>query len=485
MTPASVGVARGILRNAGALFLVGLFAKGAGLVIAVLVARFLGAGAMGLFAVLFSVSVLIEAFISFGMSDSLVRDVAGRPAEAPHMFIAALKLVAVISALPMAGLLVAAGLYADQPAARDCLVILAFGTPVSGAFVVAQAVLQGTERVLLLVWVTFVARVLSLAFLAWLFFMGAGIAAAFLSRILFHLLALLVLAHVVVRGRDTGATAHSARHLLNRAAPFAVNKAVRELGMRLPALVLPGSIGLASSGIFDSANRLRSTLGLTMSASITGLMPAFARSAGEQEDRAATLIGFSLKYMCVGMSLVATGITVLAAWIVHLLYGPEFAGAAFPLQLLAWAQVLTAVDAVLQQAMLARQAVMPAIRHSAIGVAAQGALLVLLSWRFGLAGGAAAVLIAAAMTLAIDLRYVASRATRFPLWHFAGAPLLAASCVAALMFATDHLSLLLRALIAIGSWAAAVASFRVLPREELRFMWQLVNSSRGKVPGKP
>jgi O-antigen/teichoic acid export membrane protein len=480
MTPTSVGVARGILRNAGALFLVGLFAKGAGLVIAVLVARFLGADAMGLFAVLFSVSVLIEAFISFGMSDSLVRDVAARPADSPGMFLGALKLVAVISALPMAGLLAAAGFYADQPAARDCLVILAFGTPVSGAFVVAQAVLQGSERVLLLVWVTFIARVLSLAFLAWVFFEGAGIAAAFLSRILFHLLSLIVLAYVILKGRDRGATAHSTRHLLDRAAPFAVNKAIRELGMRLPALVLPGSLGLASSGVFDSANRLRSTLGLTMSASITGLMPAFARSGGEQEERAATLIGFSLKYMCVGMSLVATGITVLAAWIVHLLYGPEFAEAALPLQLLAWAQVLTAVDAVLQQAMLARQAVLPAIRHSAIGVAAQGILLVSLSWIFGLAGAAAAVLFASATTLAIDLRYVVRRVTHIPVWRFAGAPLLAALCAAVLRFASDGLPLLLRALIAVGAWVGAVASFRIFPRDELRFMWQLVAATRSK-----
>ena len=483
MTPASVGVARGILRNAGALFLVGMFAKGAGLVIAILVARFLGAGAMGLFAVLFSVSVLIEAFISLGMSDSLVRDVAARPVDAPEMFIAALKLVGIISVLPTAGLLVAAWLFADQPAARECLVILAFGTPVSGAFVVASAVLQGSERVLLLTWVTFVARLVSLAFLAWLFFRNAGIAAAFVSRILFHLLALAVFAHVILRGREKARAAHSPRRLLGRAVPFAVNTAIRELATRLPALLLPTSVGLTSSGIFDSANRVRSTLGMTMSASITGLMPAFARSRGEPEERAATLIGYSMKYMCIGMAMVATGITVLAGWIVHLLYGSAFAGAALPLQMLAWAQVLTAVDAVLQQAMLARQAVVPAIRHSATGVALQGALLALLSWKFGLPGASAAVLTAAAATLAMDLVYVVRRVARIPFWHFAGAPLLATSCIAVLLLSTSELSLPIRMLIAVGSWVGAVAIFRVLPRDELRFMLQLVMPTRNRSPG--
>jgi len=484
MTPASVGVARGILRNAGALFLVGLFAKGAGLVIAVLVARFLGPDAMGLFAVLFSVSVLIETFISLGMSDSLVRDVAARPGDGPQQFTAAIRLVVAISLLPVVVLLIAAWLFAHEPTVRECLVILAFGTPISGAFIVAQAVLQGSERVLLLTWVTFAARIISLAFLAWAFFRGAGIAAAFLSRILFQALALGVFAFVILRGRKHEAGSLSARNLLGRAVPFAINKAIREIAMRLPALVLPGSIGLAASGVFDSANRVRGTIGMTMSASITGLMPAFARSGAAPEEGAGRLIGFSVKYMCLGLSLAATVISLLAAWIVHLLYGPEFADAVLPLQLLAWAQVLTAMDAVLQQSMLARQLVLPAIWHSAVGVAAQGALLVLLSWALGIPGAAAAVMLAAAVALGLDLRYVASRVNGIAVWHFAGAPLAAAICVAVLMISTGRLSLPIRALLAIGSWGAVVALFRVLPRDELRFMLRLVSSPRGRTDGQ-
>src|SRR5262245_4970399 len=125
MSSASVGVARGILRNAGALFLVGAFAKGAGLIIAILVARFLGADALGLFAALFSVSVLIETFISLGMSDSLVRDVAAHPPDAPEMYRAALKLVAWISVLPAALLALAAFLVGESASARASLAILA------------------------------------------------------------------------------------------------------------------------------------------------------------------------------------------------------------------------------------------------------------------------------------------------------------------------------------------------------------------------
>lgn len=485
MTRTAVGTARGILRNVAALFLVGLFAKGAGLLISVLVARFLGADAMGLFAVLFSVSVLIETFITLGMSDSVVRDVAARTDDAPGMYVGALKLVGMISLLPTAGLLVAAGLNAGQPVVSGCLLILAFGTPVSGAFVVAQAVLQGSERVLLLTWVTFVSRVISIAFLVWLFFDGAGLAAAFLSRVLFHLLALAVFSGVILRRREAGRSSHSPHRLFMRAVPFAANLALRELGRRLPSLVLPGVIGLAPSGLFDAANRLRSTLGVTMTASIRGLMPAFARSPGDPEEQAGRLIGFSVKYMCVGMALVATVITVLAPWIVRLLYGPGFAQSVLPLQLLVWAQVLISVDAVLQQAMLARQAVMPAVRHTATGVALQGALLVLLSWQFGLQGAGFAVILAATAVLSLDLRYVTRNVSRFPTWIFVGAPLAAIACVATLTLATDRLALPMHAVVALGGWAAAVAVFRFLPMEDLRFMWRLITPSRRKLAAAP
>ena len=477
MTPASVGVARGILRNAGSLFLVGIFGKGAGLVIAVLIARYLGADAMGLFAVLFSVSVLIEAFISLGMSDSLVRDVAAKPSEAAGMFTAATKLVAVISVIPVSGLLVAAFFAVHESSARECLYIMACGTPFAGAFVVAQSVLQGSERVLVLTWTTFVARIASLVLLASMFVRGAGLPAAFLSHYLFQLIALVAYAYAILgNGRDRRKT-HSTLHLFSRAVPFAVNNGIRELSIRLPALVLPVSLGLSLSGIFDSANRVRSALGMTMGASIRGLMPALARSQSGGRDSAATLIGYSVKYMCMGMSIAATFITLCAAWIISFLYGSKFDEAALPLQLLAWAQVLTAVDAVLQQAMLSRHAVFPAIRHSVAGVMLQCALLFLLSVHIGLTGASLAVLLSSATMVALDLRYVVKHIARVPVWRFAGAPLAASIVVATAMIATVHVAPTQRVLVALGGWAFSFVAFRALPRAELKFMWRMLNKN--------
>ena len=462
------------------MLLVGVFAKGAGLVIAVLVARFLGPHAMGLFALLFSIAILLETFISVGMSDSLVRDVAARPDQAANLYLSALKLVAWISLVPATLLALAAFLIANDSGTRASLMVIAISTPVSGAFVVSQAVLQGSERVLFLTWVTFLARILSLALLAYVLYRGAGLEAAFASRLLFQALSVAVFFPAYWRDRKKSSGVYTNRDLLTRSVPFALNLAVRELGVRLPSFLLPVTVGLGPAGVFDSANRIRSTLGMTIGASIVGLMPSFARNFGQSGSRFDGLIGYSVKYMCLAMSAVATVITLLAKGIIDLLFGPAFAGASQPLQILVWSQVLVAVDAVLQQAMLAAGATYPAIRNSTVGVLGQLALILLLSAALGLPGVALALLLSSALTLALDLRYVVRNVTAIPIRRFAVGPLAAAFFVASLMLVVDHVSFALRLLVAIGSWGAAMVLFRVLPREELRFMIQLVTSGRAK-----
>ena len=480
MTSGSVGLARGILRNAAALFLVGLLAKGMGLVIAILIARFLGADAMGLFALLFAIAVVLETFISVGMSDSLVRDVAARPSMASNLYLHALRLVSWISLVPAVALALAAFLIADEGSMRASLVIVAIGAPVSAAFVVSQAVLQGSERILFLTWVTFLARVVSLIWLAFALYRGAGVEAAFVSRLLFQAGSVAVFFAALWRDRNEETTDFAPRTQLTRSLPFALNRGIREISVRLPSLVLPGTVGLAPAGLFDSANRIRSTLGMTMSAMIVGMMPSFSRNFADSDSNSGQLVGYSVKYMCLAMSAVATVISLGGEWIISLLFGVSFSGAAQLLEILVWVQVLVAVDAVLQQAMLAAGYEYTAVRYSSVGVAGQLVLILPLAYVLGLEGAALAVLLSSALTLILDLRFVVRNVVAIPVGRFATGPLAAACLVAVMILAVHDQPFVVRVLVAICSWGVATAVFRLLPREEIRFMRQLVSLPRAK-----
>jgi O-antigen/teichoic acid export membrane protein len=480
MTPASVGVARGILRNAGALFLVGVFAKGAGLVIAILVARFLGADAMGLFALLFTITILLETFISLGLSDSLVRDVAAHPTEALGLYRSALSLILKVSVIPAVVLTAVALLAVEAGPARTSLLVIAAGAPISGAFVISQAVLQGSERVGLLTWVVFAARVVSLAALAVALYLGAGIEAAFASRLLFETLAIAAFHAALVRTLPAGQATHTAASLLKRSAPFAISLALRATAMRLPSLVLPGTIGLAAAGIFDAANRFRSTLGMTMSASIVGLMPSFTRSLGQPSPGSGGLVAYTVKYMCLGMSAVATVIALASDWIIRLFFGVEFAEAALPLEILAWAQVLVAVDAVFQQALLASGAAFRSVRYTSLGLIVQFILLLVLCDPLGLKGAAIAVLLASALPLALALTFVVRHVAPFAFVRFAVVPLAAATLIGLVLHLSNGQPFLLRLAIAGVAWTAALVVFRLLPLEEIRFIRRLALPGRAK-----
>lgn len=480
MTKGSIGMARGIVRNSAALFLLGVIGKGMGLIIAIMLARFLGKDAVGLYAMLFTVSVLVEVLISIGMSDSLVRDVAGRPSQATSLYFNALRVVTTVSIVPTIGLAVAAMLVADQGETRASLLVLAISTPVAGAFIVSQAVLQGIERIMLLTWTSLVTRILSLLWLAFELYQGGGVAAAFVSKLLFQLASVAVFFVVLRRGRDGEVADFSPLMLFTRAFPFALNRAVRDLHVRLPALVLPGSMGLAQSGVFDAANRVRSTLGMSMGAMIIGLMPSFARSAGDGNETSDSLIGYSVKYMCLAMSVAATVLMLAAEWVIRLLYGAEFAAAAVPLQLLVWAQVVVGVDAVLQQAMLATGHEYAAARHSIYGVIAQLLLILAAGPLLGLGGVAVAVLLASLMPMVLDLRFVTRRVARMPAHRFVTRPMVGCFAVASLMFAARDQALAVQAAVAVAGWAVATVSFGLLPQEELRFMVQLVSTRRAK-----
>jgi O-antigen/teichoic acid export membrane protein len=471
-------LARGILVNAGALAVLGALDKGSGLIIAILVARNLGPDAMGLFGLLFSAAILIQVVATMGMSESLVRDVARRPDLAHQLYRSALETVRWISLPLMLALALAAILLVESEVARRSTLIIAVAVPASGAFGVARALLQGTERALFLTWVSVAGRVLSLGLLAWAFHQGAGLEFVFVSTLLFHV-ACLIPFHLAIRSRCTGEDSRMARiQLIGPALPFALNRAIRELNLRLPSLVLPAVSGFVAAGMYDAANRVRNTLEMVGTASVTGLMPAFARDGALANPGPNGLIGFSIKYMCVGMSMLATAIVVLSDWIVVLLFGPEFEEAARPMQILAWAQVLLAADAVLQQAMLSRNFTYAAMRNACLALLGQLVLVIALARFAGLTGAATGVLLSAVLWILLDLRFTTRRIAAIAMARFVWMPLAAVSLVALFTLLVVDATLATRALVASASWVVSMTVFGILPREELRFMSRLLAPGR-------
>ncbi len=484
MTENAVGTARNILRNSAAMLLVGLFAKGMGLVIAVLVARFLGPKATGLYALLFSIAVLGETLPTLGVPDALVREIAAKPESSGHLIRTAVKIVLVVSILPAAGFLVASFWFEAGDPARSSLRVLCISTPVAALFTIASAALQGLERMFLLTWITFATRVVSLVWLFFSLWQGGHVESAFVSRLIFQLGAAAVFLPILWRYPIVQASDSGVRNLLFRSFPFALNKILNDLVLRMPALILPAILGLAKAGLFDAAERARNAVAMAMQAAMLGMMPALARNFSDTGDKSGQLISYSAKYVALCIGLAATAIAVLAAWIIRLLYGEHFVAAILPLQILVWAQVVIAVDLVLRQTMMAARLEYSAVRRTLLGLVVQFAVIIVAAKPLGLIGVSIGILLAAIFLLAIDVAFIHRRVARIRVGSAVVAPLSVALLIGTVLVLIDYDELVMRIGVAVVGWALAFVFLRLVPRDELAILKRIVTARRAAKPPK-
>jgi len=473
MSNSSVTAASRIFKNFAALFVVGVFNKAMGLVIAVLVARFLGPESTGLFALLFGIAILIENTAVVGLQDTLVREVASHLDKAAALYRSALIIVILLSVVPALGFLVAASIVDQGEPTATSLLILAIGMPVATTFIISQAVLQGAERMQLLTWTTVTTRLASLIWLVHALYQGAGVEAAFLSRLFFQGSAIVVFIPVLLRGKMVPDVWTKPTKLAARSLPFALNRAVFDLSIRAPVLILPMLLGLARTGIFDAADRIRQAAAITVAAATVGIMPAFARHFTDPVESSQNLLGFSAKYTCLLISVVATAIAVTSGWIIDILYGDEFADAALPLQILVWAHVIIAVDIILKQAMLAGNFEYAVVPRAVVGLVVQILLIFVLGSIFDLVGVAFAILISAALVLAIDLRFVIAKLAAIEVDRFILKPLACPLLVGSVLLVIDDKDFAIRLLAATVIWLIVVVAFRLLPKKEIDFLFEL------------
>ena len=476
-----VALATSIVRNSVALMVVGLLAKGMGLVIAVLIARFLGPSAMGLFALLFSIALLIEYVAPLGLQDVLIREVAAHPRERVRLWTQASRLAFAASLVPAAAFLVAAWFYRGDASMRNSLLALAAGMPCSAMALVAQAVLQGMEKMLYITWTTFLTRVASLVALVLMLVQGMGVEAAFISRVLFQAGTAALFVWMILRNapEPDAAAAHPGLPFA-RTLPFAVNRALTESTTRAPLLLLPILFTFADIGIFDAADRIRLTLGIMVAVATTAIMPALSRSFARQSEDRHALVSYSVKYVCVILSCAALGISIFADVIVRLLYGAQFAASALLLQVLIWTQVLVATDAMLKQAMIANGREYAVVTRALAGLVALAALVLGLGHAFGLVGAAAGVLAAAVFTLALDARFVARDIGPFESMRFLWKPLACAALAGAVLVYLDRESTWVRLGAGIGTYLLASLAAGLLPRGERAFLQDALRHGLGR-----
>jgi O-antigen/teichoic acid export membrane protein len=466
------------LRDAAALSLTGVLAKAMGLVVSVLVARFHGPEGLGTFALLLSVTLLLEQASRFGVPELLIRDAGARPEQAGNHWRNGLRATLTSAALPTLGLIVAASFFTSTSETRYSMLLMSVSMPLSAMAGVGQSVNQARGRALYVAWVSFAARAASLIALVALLVAGMGIVAAFISRVIFEGLMAVMFATALRRLPPAPDGKLRPGQVLQRALPFAIGRMINEGSLRAPLLCVSAAFALSQVGLFDSADRVGQSFQSVAAAGVVALIPVFSRSVAARDPDSPLLIGYSLKYTSLLVSLGAYVIAAFAGPVIGALYGRGFAKAAELLPILLLAQSLMSAEIVLRQALFAHGREYAIIGTGATSLAIKVALIAGLSWFFGLEGAAYGVLISSLSMFAIDLRLARRAGLRLDATRFLFRPV-ACVAVAFVVIATwSHTAPVTAFVTGLAAFAIAAAILRVFPADERRFLMQVARRER-------
>jgi O-antigen/teichoic acid export membrane protein len=480
------GTAR-ILRNSFAMFAASVFAKGAGLIVTIFVARYLGASSLGVYAVVLAVALLLEVMSPVGHQEVIIRAIARDRSQMLSHWVNASATTLVVSLVFGAGLIGYVRVANPSSETELAVYAVAAGVPVAGLNFVAQAVLQGVERMQYQPLATLTGRALGVVALWALLEAGAGVWSAFLSHALFHAISLVILSwHILRCAREFEVhpvfrpVVSACRATLLEATPFALQRLMTEGLQRLNIIILPLLITLAAVGQFNAATQITQAIATIIPILMLTLLPVFARSYSEDPEKSLSMAHKLLKVLLVIMFPLAFVITVTADKLILLMFGSGYEESAVALQIVIWSQVFLAADSVMKQKMIASGNERAMVWYSTLGLLANVALTVALGLLWGMIGVAVAAVLASAVLLAMNTRFVGKNIGKIELVQTSGRPFLSALLAGVVSVALIQQGLLVILPVAATAYVVFLLLFKTFTDDEVRIFKQLFHHLRAR-----
>lgn len=373
-----------------------------GLASSMVLSRYLGAEGFGRFTYVFAFYFFFIALTELGMNTVLVREASQPDARHGELIGAAvtLRVIGAVLVMIVAWILIAT--FAYDPALRRALLTFSLILPLS-ALQVPAVIFQVRLRLVAPVIIGIAVRLAGLALVLLAVKASAGlttIVGTFVAAEILNTALLWMAASRLVTVRPCVDPAMWGR-LLRACAPIGITGLFVALINRVDFLMLERFTSLQDVGFYGAAYKVTTTLEAFPLLVFGSLYPLMARYAATDPGRLRRVYyRATLGLAAIGV-LIGVTTTVLAPWIVRVLFGPAFAPAAAPLAVLVWASVCV-------YAALAGGNLLISVGRERVSLWANGAGMVLnvalnlfLIPRFGAVGAAAATAVTFACILTV------------------------------------------------------------------------------------
>lgn len=472
-----------VAKNSASLFGAAVLTKGAGLIVAVLVARYLGPASLGVYAVVMGLALLFEEVAPLGQRYVVIRELAR---DRSQLFIYWLNasLVTIVSSLVLGILLVLFVRIADyDPEVLSSAYVVSLYLPLAGLRLISEAVLQGLERMEYQAVSAFVGRVLALLVLWILLQSGVGVVAVFIGLGLYQLVAWLVLAWAILRlGGGLGAIQRLrpdfglCRITLRASFPFAIQNVSTRALQRVSVVILPMLVTMKAVGMFDAGDRVRQTSAMIIPLVTMAILPTLSRTFVTDREQSVALLEKALKLLLIVILPFVFFVAIAADQIIPLLYGAGYDAAVPVLRIVVWSQVFFVADAVLNQIMVASNNEGPMVRRTVLSLVASVVLTLVLAPRYGAPGVAWAAVLTRMLNLGLDVQFVTRHVLRINLAKAVGKPFLCAALSGGVALALHSQALYVLLILFAASYVALVVVLGVISAEEWLVLRQLPGS---------
>ncbi len=449
----------------------------------IMVARYVGPDAFGVYAYAQAALTILSVVASLGLDPLLTRDVAQQPDEGLRYLATFGAIRAVLMALILVGAFLAART-ARYPAERALITMLVgLNVAVMGLNTLTSAMLSAHEAM----GYTVIGQSAN-----YLLTLGLGALAVWLRQPFALLLALSAGASLVQLGLNAHFAARLGRRpgtaprplpfpaartlgLLRTALPFTLMQLISTLRTYAPALLLQLlTASDAMVGYFAAAQRLHAVTVIVPDMLLQAIFPAFSGAYARERTRFPGMFERAYRYLMLATVPLALFLWVLGPQLVALLYGPRYGPAASALQVLSLA-LLGGVGWVMGPALLAmgRQTA-----YALIYIATMGAAAGLAVWtipRYGAAGAAAALvagkLLQDAIYTVLSFRWLG---LRFPAAWAAKTVVASLTTAGLAALLVSRLHYMLVGALAPVAYLACHAALRTLSADDWRYLGGLL-----------
>ncbi len=374
-----------------------------GMIIQVLIARALGAEALGKFAVMTAYIAIFQVVTQLGLPNLLIREVARHREEASRYWWSTVPMLMVGGMLAW-GLQVLIAFLWGHPHDTFLMVVISGASLVPfGLIIGSEATLRGLERMEIIptaqtvAYTAYMLLIVGIILLGWpVYTLGWAMVGLQIVGATFYI-GYLSLWRVI---RRPHVDVRLARALLRQAPHFYGLPVAAIIPNRIGIIIIAKILGEQASGIFNAAQLLARALFFVTTGFSEALYPALSRLYVTGMERFRQGVRLSIYYGMVLTAVLSLGMAASAPWLVDVVFGrEEYAMAAPLLRILAWQAVFFVLNGVLSVIEMAanRQDVMFYISVAKVLIFV--ILVPLTTWLGGLWGAAWGIVLGSFMTV--------------------------------------------------------------------------------------